>query len=124
MTGEEFSSAIEKLEGESFILRYNKPLRDIERKQLRDAWRSFNERLGTHKALIIMPDTTHLESLPEHFNFSIALILVDAGYKVARDTWEQGNSIYKNDGVIRQSHDGKEWTPTQGALRATNWKLA
>lgn len=95
-----------------------------EQMALKRAWERINEGLAVRKQLILMAPYIDVEPLRKSlFNFATALRLLDMGYEVERDTWTQGH-IFKVGNVIKQSHDGKEWIPTQGAIRAVNWRIA
>jgi len=72
--------------------------------------------------LVVVRDTTRLAG-QEYFEFSVALLLLQAGYRVQRENWD--GYLFMMDNVIYHSNDkpGKAWVPTNKALCALNWKV-
>lgn len=123
MTQEEFIEILEDLNGDAYVLQPKEPMTGAQAAAIKNAWKNMNDVLGTHKPLLLIPHTMQLRSISKGtFNFSIALMLLDLGYCIAREKWTEGY-IFKEGGIIKQSHSSKEWIPTQGALRAVDWKI-
>lgn len=112
--------ALKHVKSKMFVLNLPLGMPDNLREQrldtLKDFWRTYDIKTP----VLILPDRVTLLGC-EEFGFSIAIRVLEQGFKVQRRGWD--GYLYMEKGVIYHSNDKKEWKPTQKALLAYNWLL-